>query len=185
VLLIALLTNQLAPVTLVHSRSTYRVQVKPHAARPLEVWQGSHRIAHGLLTRYHPWCLQIADVDGRGAAIAVGVDKPTHNIRFAHRTLFLISFDGHQLKRKWTGSTMGRPLLEFCFAPGVPQRLVTLETCMDDRVALSSYHWSGFGFRKDRERLARSASGLRPAGDHLTLRLNRHQVSLRWSEVLQ
>ncbi len=75
-----------------------------------------------LLTRYHPWKLEVADVDGRGQAIVVGVNKKTHNLPFPHRTLFLYSFNGQELKRKWTGSTMGRPLLDFCFsralAPG-------------------------------------------------------------------
>jgi hypothetical protein len=180
-----LLQNQMAPLKLVFGGTSYVVSVQAKAERPLEVWLGHRRVAHGLLTRYHPWTTQIADVDGHGETIAVGVSKPTHNLHFAHRTLFLISFDGHELKRKWTGSTMGRPLVDFCFSPVKPQRLVTLETCLDGRIALSSYHWSGFGFRKDRERLWRSASSLHPSPHHLTLRADGHQVSLNWSEVLQ
>ena len=180
----ALLLHQLTPVRLVRDGAPYLVKVVPKAERPLQVWRSSKLIAFGLLKRYHPWCLQVADVDGRGDAIAVGVDKPTHNLHFPHRTLFLLSFDGKALKRKWTGSTMGRPLLEFCFSPTPPQRLITLETCLDGRVALSSYHWIGFGFRKDRERFWQAAAHLQATPDALTVRAEGHQVSLQWSDVL-
>ncbi|MFT2543520.1 hypothetical protein ACMWP9_36640, partial [Escherichia coli] len=62
--------------------------------------------------------------------IAVGVNKPTHNLPFPHKTIFIMRFDGKRIVRKWAGSTMGRPLLEFGFAPkvqGKSQYLFTLE----------------------------------------------------------
>jgi len=149
------------------------------------VWKGTRRIANALLKRFHPWSLQIADVDGHGEAIAVGVTKPTHNLPFPHRALFLMRFDGDELRRKWTGSTMGRPLDEFCFAPRKPQALVTLEECLDGRVALSCYRWNGFGFTKKRERFWQSAAHLRPGQEGLELRGNGRHVSLPWSDLLE
>lgn len=142
-------------------------------------------VAHCLLRRYHPWALQVADVDGRGQAIAIGVSKPTQNLHFPHRTLFLVRFDGKTLTRKWTASTMGRPLLEFAFAPGTPQRLLTLERTLQGEVALSTYHWVGFGFRKDHQRIWHRAERLRAKQSCLCIDADGHQVSLQWKDVLQ
>lgn len=171
------------PVILHRNGQAYIVKVKPATARPLEVYDGTRRVAFGLLKRYHPWRLEVADVDGHGEAIAVGVDKPTHNLRFRHRTLFLINFDGHALQRKWTGSSLGRPLLDFCFSPTVPQHLVSLERCLDGRVAVTAYHWVGFGFRKDGERLLTDASAIEPVPEGVRVRAGDHQVSFTWKDL--
>ena len=162
------------------------MRLNAHADKPLQVWEGNRLVASGLQKRFHPWGLAVADVDGHGPAIAVGVTKSTHNLRFPHRTLFLFRIDGTTLVPRWTGSTMGRPLLEFCFSPQVPQRLFTLETRLDGRTALSGYRWSGFGFRKiGIERTWLHAEQLISSTGRLTLKAEGHQVSFNWSEVLQ
>jgi hypothetical protein len=174
---------------LIHDGTPYAVLLDTKAQHPLQVWQGDRKLADSLQRAYHPWALQIADVDGDDEdEIAVGLTKPTTRLPFPHRTLFIMRFDGKQIVRKWAGSTMGRPLLEFCFTPkvkGKPQTLFTLESLLHGGVALSAHEWTGFGFRKiGQERTWKGADRLFCKGDRLILRVNRHVLSLPWRDLL-
>ena len=174
--------------SLVHGGLTYEVRIDRKAERPLQVWRGGHKLAEALLKRFHPWSLQIADVDGDDVdEIAVGVTKPTPNLPFPHRTLFIMRFDGTKIWRKWAGSTMGRPLLEYCFGPkthGQPQLLFTLEKQLDGQVALAANRWSGFGFRKvGTQRAWPHASGLHCVADKLIVVINHRNVAVPWKSL--
>ncbi len=143
----------------------YEVLVDGRMERPLALkWNG--KILDRMLKReWKPWSLEVADVDGDGRAdLAVGIVKATRHLPFPHTCLWIIGVrDGH-FTRKWLGSSMGRPLVEFCFGP--PRAggafLFTLERTLDGRRSLSRYRWSGFGFKKaGGEQMWREAHGLR------------------------
>ena len=172
-----------------HHGQTYQVRLDPAAAYPLQIWQNGHKRAESLHKSFTPWKLQIVDVDGDDVdEIAVGVTKTTPNLPFRHRTLFILRFDGEKIGRKWTGSTMGRPLIDFCFGPkrqGRPQVLFTLEKRLDGWTALSAHEWTGFGFRKvGRQQAWQEANGLRCDGDRLILQANHQQVAVAWKGLL-
>ncbi len=171
-----------------HGGVTYTVRLDDSQARPLQVWRGGHEIDGALVKAYHPWSLKIADVDGHGAdEIAVGVTKATKYLPFRHRTIFILRFDGEKIIRKWAGSQMGRPLIDFCFGPkiaGHPQTLYTLERTMGGRTALSAHEWIGFGFRKvGHEFTWRRADSLRCAGRRLILHADGRTVALSWTKL--
>lgn len=165
------------------------VRLDGRANRPLQVWRDGRLIAAALSKSFTPWSLQVADVDGGGRdEICVGLTKSTHQFDFRHRTLFVMRFDGEQIFRKWAGSTLGRPLLEYCFGPkepGKPQILFTLESKLDGSVALSANRWMGFGFRKlGAERIWKRADSLRLESESLILRANGERVSIPWKSIL-
>ena len=167
----------------------YTVRLEPRAAHPLQVWTGGRKVAERLERRYHAWALEVADVDGSGVdSIVVGLTKPTKYLPFPHRTIFVMKFDGHKISRKWAGSSMGRPLLEFCFGPkslGKPQTLFTLERRLDGKAALCGNRWTGFGFAKVGEEKAwNSASDLRCEGARLILVANGRWIALPWKSLL-
>ena len=169
--------------------TAYSVRLDPAAEHPLQVWMGKRKVAEGLQRRYHPWALEVADVDGSGVdSIVVGLTKPTKYLPFPHRTIFVMKFDGHKISRKWAGSSMGRPLLEFCFGPkslGNPQALFTLERRFDGKAALRGNRWTGFGFVKVGEEKAwNSASGLRCEGARLILVANGRRIAFSWKPLL-
>lgn len=174
---------------LMHGGIAYSVRIDASAEHPLQVWRGQKLIADSLRMAYHPWSLQVADVDGDDIdEIAVGLTKPTQNLPFPHTTLFVMRFDGHQITRKWAASTLGRPLVEFCFSPkekGKPQTLFTLEKTLDGKIALSAKRWTGFGFQNaGKPKSWRIAARLRCSGDRLLLSADNHQISLPWRELL-
>jgi hypothetical protein len=186
---IALMAMTIVRVGLTLRGAHYAVVLDARAPHPLQIWRGGRKIADSLRMAYHPWSLQVADVDGDGTEeIAVGLTKATRYLPFPHRTLFIMRFDGRQIVRKWAGSTMGRPLLEFCFGPkekGKAQTLFTLETALHGGVALSAHAWTGFGFRKiGQERIWKGAKGLSFRGDRLILRVDSHSVSIPWRALL-
>lgn len=152
----------------------YRAVLNPAAARPLQVWSGGALVADEAQRAWRPWRLDVTDVDGNGRPdLAIGVLKPTRNLPFDHRTLFVYAFDGERLAKKWLGSSLGRPLVDFAFGPATassPAPLFTLETDLDRTVVLNRYVWSGFGFGKRSEHGRwTAAADLRVARDGLRL----------------
>lgn len=139
-------------VPLVRPEATYEVRLSPSIAKPLQIWRNGRLLDSYLKSSYRPWKLEVADVEGDGLPeIAIGVVRRTRNKPFDHNCLFIMRFDGKRLVKKWMGSSMGRPLLDFHFgssARGKPAVLYTLERTLEDRVALSGWDWDGFGFKK-------------------------------------
>jgi hypothetical protein len=145
-------SSQMPSVRVRVDEHSYSVSVVPSDAKPLHLVERGKIIDRVLKGVWKPWHLEAADVDGDGRIdIAVGIVKPTRYIPQPHKTLWIFGIREGHFTRKWLGSTMGRPLLEFCFATSSSkggQPLFTLERNLENRVALSRYYWSGFGFRK-------------------------------------
>ncbi len=142
----------------------YVVRLDAAALKPLQLVHSRRVIDRVLKLDWKPWALQIADVDGDGHVdVAVGIVKRTRYLPQPHTCLWIFGVRDGKFTRKWLGSTMGRPLLEFGFGEsekgGAP--LFTLERTLEGKVALSRYRWSGFGFRKGpKEKVWDSANGL-------------------------
>ncbi len=134
---------------------TYEAVLDPHRAPPLYVQKGSHRFPSPTKTEWAPWKLLVGDVDGDGYPdLLIGIVKSTRYLPQRHTTLFVYTFNGKSIEKKWLGSTMGRPLLDFCLGPAGTdgwQPLVTLQRAPYGKVALNRYRWSGFGFKMDSE----------------------------------
>lgn len=134
--------------------ATYEVRLDPSAERPLQVWKGDKLLDQTLLPSYKPWKLMIADLEGDGfLEIVVGVERITKYTPVVHKCLFVLRFDGKKIQRKWMGSSMGRPLVDFTFAKRVKDnknfdQLITLETNLESQGVASVWKWHGFGFRK-------------------------------------
>lgn len=139
-------------------RKEYTIKLVPGKARPLEVWEGKKLITEGLRQEYRPWKLVIADVDGDGIPeILIGVYRKSPYTPAWAQSIFVMTFDGKELIRKWMGSSMGRPLFDFTVAPEKTQRLLTVQLREDGKQALSSWDWSGFGFRRREREIAARA----------------------------
>ena len=145
-------------------RDRFVVRLDASAPKPLQLIQRSRRSDAVLKREWKPWALQVADVDGDGRLdVAVGIVKRTRYLTQPHTCLWIFGVRDGKFTRKWLGSTMGRPLIEFGF--GEPEKggapLFTLERTLAGKVALSRYRWSGFGFRKGaKEKVWNDANGL-------------------------
>jgi hypothetical protein len=139
-------------VAFTFKRTAYHAVLDPSQPSPLQVIRGSRLIAATAKQHWNPWRLEVTDVDGDGKPeLVIGVHKPTRHLPQPHTTIYVYTFDGKNITKKWLGSTLGRPLVDFCFgrvAGTSPSTLFTLERTLADSVALSRYEWSGFGFNK-------------------------------------
>jgi hypothetical protein len=105
---------------------------------------------------FHPWCIMTAELDGDAPPeVAVGAYKSTrYDPRPANR-LFIFDWTGEALFAKWLGSRLGLPFERFAFARGNDgiDRLLAVEHSGRDRLVLRQYHWDGFGFAHDCDRI--------------------------------
>ena len=183
--------NQTPPIavnaTAIYKRHNheYKVTLVTGKARPLEVWLGKKKITEGLREGYRPWKLMVADVDGDGIPeIVVGVYRKSNYTPAWARSIFVMTFDGKELIRKWMGSSMGRPLFDFTFAPEKTQRLITIQEAIDGQQVLSSWDWSGFGFRRrEREIPAKSIKLDGWFGTNLQVTINGKKAELPLSKL--
>jgi hypothetical protein len=133
-----------------------RVVLDPTQNPTISVWQGNRRLWQGVPKRWQPWKLLLVDVDGGGRQeIVVGLKKATRFFPKPHNCLFVYSFDGKTVRKKWLGSGLGRPFTDFTFANmdrDSIQELIALETTGAGRRCVGVYSWSGFGFTLDWER---------------------------------
>lgn len=130
---------------------TFRAVLDPRRERPLAIYRGKQRVSEIGRKKWSPWKLEAGDVDGDGTMdFAVGVHKATRYLPSPHRSVFIYTFDGKELHKKWLGSTVGRPLVDFLLVKeGARSFLITLETVSGQESAVRRLVWSGFGFRAE------------------------------------
>ncbi|HEX3045721.1 MAG TPA: hypothetical protein VHY08_13270 [Bacillota bacterium] len=100
------------------------------------------------MTSYQPWKIQFAEVDGDGKIeVCLGVFKesPLHPV--LAKRLFIYNFD-HDLRPKWRGSRLSKPLVDFFFFTNHKQEtyLISTEITRDNQQCLNAYFWDQFGF---------------------------------------
>jgi hypothetical protein len=129
-------------------------------ARTIAVYQdrrGWQRIFLDEDRGFAPWALAVTEIDGDSLPeIAVAVYKKTrYDPRLANR-LFIYDFTpDHRLSPAWLGSRLGLDFDAFAFAPAPDRidRLLTVEHAGTERLVLRQYHWNGFGFSQDLDRV--------------------------------
>lgn len=130
-----------------------RVVINSERSRALQVWRRHKLLWAGVPSGWHPWKMQIADVDGDGRLeIAVGVFKPTTFFPRPHNCLFIFGWAGDRAFPKWLGSSLARPFTDFRFANidhKAGEELIAIETSLEGAKSVAMYRWNGFGFTLD------------------------------------
>lgn len=127
-----------------------RIDLDSKREMTLQISRGGKAVWSGVPSKWKPWKLQIADVDGDGnLEIAIGVFKSTKFFPKPHNCLFIYGWSGDEALPKWLGSSLGRPFTEFLFAdlddvPG--DELLAIETARDRKTSIAVYRWDSFGF---------------------------------------
>jgi len=129
-----------------------RIEIDTSRKMSLRVTRGNELLWESVPSKWKPWKLLIADVDGDGRKeIAVGVFKSTKFFPQPHNCLFIYGWSGENGFPKWLGSSLGSPFSDFMFAelddyPG--SELVALESTLEGKQSLAVYHWNSFGFTR-------------------------------------
>ncbi len=137
-------------------RRAETVVFAPRQDPAIEIRRGAKRIASGVPLRMHPWKLRIGDVIGDGTRQMVfGVHKPTRYFPKPHAGLFVFGFDGTRIVKRWLGSHLADPFVDFDLVRPTGQnrdKLVALECRRSGRLGLTVYSWVGFGFGADEQK---------------------------------
>lgn len=142
---------------------TYRAELDPAQTKPLAIYRGTKKVDSIANRAWKPWKLEVGDVDGDGVPdFAIGVLKSTRFIKQPHTSVFIYTFDGKAIHKKWLGSTVGRPLLDFLVEKEREKTFLwTLEDAGEGRQAVRKLSWSGFGFHSvGPEKFFETAEGL-------------------------
>lgn len=104
---------------------------------------------HSLLG-LNPWKVLTCDVDGDGVReISIGVYKTSKFHPVMAKRPFIYSYNGKNLSPKWLGSRLSRPFDDYIFVDldkDNMDEIVSIEVLKDNKKALNSYKWKGFGF---------------------------------------
>lgn len=134
--------------------ATETVLLDPGRHYAVRVLRRGRVIAQDVPSRWRPWKLELADVDGDGRTeIVVGVHKATRYIPRPHNCLFVYRLREGRLHPVWLGSSLSRPFTDFTFAPpgsGRRWQLYAIEKTTVGRCGMALYRWNGFGFTLDR-----------------------------------
>lgn len=111
---------------------------------------GREQIYTKDFTDLKPWKIVLADVDGDGEKeILIAVHKTTHFDAEAKNRLFIFTFDGEKLYKKWTGSQIAGWWSDFYVGDLLPirgEQLLFVER-IDGGARLQLYYWFDFGFQ--------------------------------------
>lgn len=132
---------------------TERIELNSENDFALQVKHGGKLMWEGVPSRWNPWKLEIADVDGDGKhEIIIGIIKSTKFFPKPHNCLFIYDWKNGHAFPKWLGSSLGKPFTDFLFADldnMVGDELIALETNLDGKKSLAVYRWNSFGFTLD------------------------------------
>jgi hypothetical protein len=133
-----------------------RIELDSRRANTLSVRRGGKLLWQGVPSRWQPWKLAVADVDGdRRREIILGVFKATKFFPVPHNCLFVYDWTGERAQPKWLGSSLSRAFVDFAFAGldgEAGDELIALERTLERKKSLAVYRWNGFGFTLDHRR---------------------------------
>jgi hypothetical protein len=165
-----------------------RIVLDKESDPSLSVLHNGRVLWRGVPARWKPWKLSVADVDGDGRReIAVGVYKSTRFFPRPHNCLFIYSWDGRKGSKKWLGSSLSRPFVDFAFADldgDHEEELAAIEIKRDGRFCLAVYSWNGFGFTLDWQRGDwQSARLIKAAKEGITIEADGERLTLTGDET--